>query len=91
MTELTVENLLSGIKDREKWLETLKELFGSSDKDAVRRHLIMILECKIHTLELMILERKIDRLESEVKELQGELSVYKKVLEILKEEQCSTY
>lgn len=78
LTYLTVENLLSGIKDREKWLETLKELFGSSDKDAVRRHIIMILESKIHTLEL------------EDKELQETLSAYKKVVEVLKEEQCST-
>lgn len=77
MIGLTEEVLLNEIKGREKWLEMVGEFFGSDEN--------------VREITIKSLESKIDRLESEVKELQGELSVYKKVLEMLKEEQCSTY
>ena len=77
MIGLTEEVLLNEIKGREKWLEMVGEFCGSDEN--------------VREITIKSLESKIGRLESEVKELQGDLSVYKKVLEMLKEEQCSTY
>lgn len=77
MIGLTEEVLLNEIEGREKWLEMVGEFSGSDEN--------------VRGITIKSLESKIGRLESEVKELQEDLSVYKKVLEMLKEEQCSTY
>jgi len=76
MIGLTEEVLLNEIKGHERWLEMVGEFCGSDEN--------------VREITIKSLESKIDELELEVKELQEDLSVHKKVLEILKEEQCST-